>query len=106
MLSCLGLSIFGPVRFWTKINNQTDFFFLVLEPNQTENRFKPINFGSVWFGLVFFPSKPVQTKIIPVEFFLGFLFTTFFSTFVSVLASKSVACNLQSKSQKTIMRTI
>jgi hypothetical protein len=83
----LGLSIFGPVRFWTKINNQTDFiFFLVLEPNRTENRFKLINFGSV-----FFPSKPVQTEIIPVEFFLGFLLTVFFSTFVSVLASKSIA---------------
>ena len=87
-------------------NKQPNRFFFVLEPNQTENRFKPINFGSVWFGFVFSPSKPVQTEIIPVEFFLGFLFTTFFSTFVSVLASKSVACNLQSKSQKTIMRTI
>lgn len=50
----LGLSIFGPVRFWFKINNQTDFIlFLVLEPNRTENRFKPIRFGSVWFS--FFP---------------------------------------------------
>jgi len=52
--SRVGLSIFGPVRFWTKIYNQTDFIlFLVLEPNRTENRFKPINFGSVRFG--FFP---------------------------------------------------
>jgi len=49
-LYILGLSIFGPARFWTKINNQTNFIlFLVLEPNRTENRFKPINFGSVWF---------------------------------------------------------
>jgi len=44
----LGLSIFGSVRFWTKINNQT-VFFLVFEPNQTKNRFKPINFSSVRF---------------------------------------------------------
>ena len=50
----LGLSIFSLVRFWIKINNQTNFIlFLVLEPNQTENRFKPINFGSVRFD--FFP---------------------------------------------------
>ena len=50
----VGLSIFGSVRFWTKINNQTNFFFfLVFEPNRTENRFKPINFGSVRFD--FFP---------------------------------------------------
>jgi hypothetical protein len=48
--SRVGLGIFGPVRFWTKIYNQTDFIlFLVLEPNRTENRFKPINFGSVRF---------------------------------------------------------
>jgi hypothetical protein len=26
-ISMLGLSIFGSVRFWTKINNQTDFIF-------------------------------------------------------------------------------
>ena len=44
----LGLGIFGLVRFWIKINNQTDFF-LVFEPNRTENWFKPINFGLVWF---------------------------------------------------------
>ena len=43
----IGLNIFGSVRFWTKINNQTNFFFF--EPNRTENRFKPINFGSVRF---------------------------------------------------------
>jgi hypothetical protein len=97
----------GPVLDQNKQPNQFYFFFSFgTEPNRTENRFKPINFGSVRFGSVFFPSKPVQTEIIPVEFFLGFLLTTFFSTFVSVLASKSVACNLQSKSQKTIMRKI
>ena len=62
MLRCkLGLSIFGSVRFWTKINNQTDFiFFLVLEPNRTENRFKPINFGSVRFG--FFPFQTSSNR--------------------------------------------
>jgi len=49
----IGLSIFGSIRFWTKINNQTEFFYLFFEPNRTENRFKPINFGSVRFG--FFP---------------------------------------------------
>jgi hypothetical protein len=90
----------GP--FWTKINNQTDFiFFLVLEPKTGSNRLISVRFGSVCL-----PSKPIQTEIIPVEFFLGFLLTTFFSIFVSVLAFKSVACNLQSKSQKTIMRTV
>jgi hypothetical protein len=53
----LGLSIFGSVRFWTKINNQTDFIlFLFLEPNRTENWFKPINFSSVRFGF-----SPFQT---------------------------------------------
>jgi hypothetical protein len=45
----IGLSIFGSIRFWTKINNQTEFFYLFFEPNRTENRFKPINFGSVQF---------------------------------------------------------
>ena len=34
-----------------------NFYFLFFEPNQTENRFKPIN-----FDLVFFLSKPVQTQ--------------------------------------------
>ena len=62
-LEILGLSIFGSVRFWTKINNHTEFFFfLVFEPNRTENRFKQINFGSV-----FFPSKPVQTEIMMLK---------------------------------------
>jgi hypothetical protein len=61
----LGLSIFGSVRFWTKKNNQTELFFLVFESNQTENRFKPINFGSVRFG--FFSSKPVQTEIMMLK---------------------------------------
>jgi len=41
---------FGPVL---DQNKQPNRFFLVFEPNQTENRFKPINFGSVRFG--FFP---------------------------------------------------
>jgi len=49
---------FGPVL---DQNKQLNRFFLVFEPNRTENRFKPINFGSVRFG--FFPSKPVQTEL-------------------------------------------
>jgi hypothetical protein len=76
-LYILGLSIFGPVRFWTKINNQTDFIlFLVLEPNRTENRLKLINFGSV-----FSPSKPVQTEI----FILASIFQKINSNFRFVL---------------------
>jgi hypothetical protein len=56
---------FDPVLDQNKQPNRN--FFQVFEPNQTKNRFKPINFGSVWF--VFSPSKPVQTEIIPVSFF-------------------------------------
>jgi len=43
---------FGPVLDQNKQPNRFYFFF-VLEPNRTENRFKPINFGSVRFR--FFP---------------------------------------------------
>jgi len=75
---------FGPVLDQNKQPNQF-YFFLVLEPNRTENQFKPINFGSVRFGSGFFPSKPVQTEITPVEFFLGFLSTIFFNTSVLYL---------------------
>jgi hypothetical protein len=50
-----------------------------LEPNRTENRFKPINFGSVRFG--FFPSKPVQTEI----FILASIFQKINSNFRFVL---------------------
>jgi len=75
---CIGLNIFGSVRFWTKINNQTEFvFFLVFEPNRTENRFKPINFGLVRFG--FFPFQTGSNRNDSGEFFLGFLLTTFFT---------------------------
>ena len=52
------------------------------EPKTDSNRLISVRFGSV-----FFPSKPVQTEIIMVEFFLDFLLTTFFSTFIFVLAS-------------------
>jgi hypothetical protein len=38
----------------------------------------------VQFG--FSPSKLVQTKIIPDEFFLGFLLTMFFRAFIFLLA--------------------
>jgi hypothetical protein len=48
----LELSISGSVWFWTKINNQTEFFFNFL--NQTEsktssNQLISVRFGSVWF---------------------------------------------------------
>jgi hypothetical protein len=43
---------FGPVLNQNKQPN-CFFFFLVFEPIRIENRFKPINFGSVRFG--FFP---------------------------------------------------
>jgi hypothetical protein len=65
-LEILGLSIFGSVRFWTKINNHTEFFFfLVFEPNRTENRLNRLI--SVRFGSVFSPSKPVQTEIMMLK---------------------------------------
>jgi len=65
------------------------------QPNQnyiflsfwTEPKTGPNQLISVWFGLVFFPSKPVQIEIIMVEFFLGFLLTIFFNTFIFVLFS-------------------
>jgi hypothetical protein len=44
---------FGPVLNQNKQPNCFFFFFLVFEPIRIENRFKPINFGSVRFG--FFP---------------------------------------------------
>jgi len=47
-----------------------------LEPNRTENRFKPINFGSV-----FSPSKPVQTEF----FILASIFQKINSNFRFVL---------------------
>jgi len=52
---------FGPVLDQNKQSNR--FFKKFL--NRTENRFKPINFGSVRFG--FFPSKPVQTEIMMLK---------------------------------------
>ena len=64
----LGLSIFGSVRFWTKINNQTEIYFFLsswTEPNRTENRFKPINFGSGRVG--FFPFQTGWTEIMMLK---------------------------------------
>jgi hypothetical protein len=63
------VSIFGSVRFWAKINNQTEIIiFQVFEPNR-----KPVRTDHVQFG--FFPCKPIQTEIISIEFFSGFFFT-------------------------------
>ena len=53
--SVVGVCIFGSVRFWAKINNQTEIIiFQVFESNRIENRFKPTMFGSVRFDSVFF----------------------------------------------------
>jgi hypothetical protein len=30
----LGVSIFGSVQFWAKINNQTKIIFFLIEPNR------------------------------------------------------------------------
>jgi hypothetical protein len=55
LLLWLGVCISGSVRFWAKINNQIEIiFFQVLEPNRTENRFKPTMFGPVRFGFFSF----------------------------------------------------
>ena len=70
---------FGP----NKQPNQNYIFFSFW----TEPKTGPNQLISVWFGLVFFPSKPVQIEIIMVEFFLGFLLTIFFNTFIFVLFS-------------------
>jgi len=47
----IGLNIFGSVRFWTKINNQTNFFFNFL--NRTEPKTGSNQLISVRYG--FFP---------------------------------------------------
>jgi hypothetical protein len=52
---------FGPILDQNKQPNHFFFFSFWTEPNRTENRFKPINFGSV--RSVCFPSKPVQTEL-------------------------------------------
>jgi len=57
----VGLSISGSVRFWTKINNQTELFFFNFL-NRTEPKTGSNRLISVRFGSVFFPSKPVQTQ--------------------------------------------
>jgi hypothetical protein len=56
------------------------FFSFGIEPKTGSNRLISVRFGSG-----FFPSKPVQIQITLVEFFLGFLSTTFFNTFVLYL---------------------
>jgi hypothetical protein len=61
----------GPVLDQNKQPNRF-YFFLVFKPNQTKNRFKPINFGSG-----FFPSKPVQTEIFRLSFFWAFKWPDF-----------------------------
>jgi len=52
----VGLSIFGSVRFWTKKQPNRNYFFSSFwtEPNR-----KPIRTDHVWFGSVFFLSKPI-----------------------------------------------
>jgi hypothetical protein len=56
---------FGPVL---DQNKQSNRFFLVFEPNRTENWFKPINFGSVQFFSLPNQFKPklfqLQTKFV------------------------------------------
>ena len=53
--SIVGVCIFGSVRFWAKINNQTEIIiFQVFESNRIEKRFKPTMFGSFRFDSVFF----------------------------------------------------
>jgi hypothetical protein len=52
---------FGPVLDQNKQPNR--FFFFVYEPNRTKNRFKPINFGSVRFGLFPFQTGSNRTAM-------------------------------------------
>jgi hypothetical protein len=44
---CLGVSIFGLVRFLPKKITKSIYFYL---KNKNLNRLKPTSFGSVWFG--------------------------------------------------------
>jgi hypothetical protein len=63
----IGLNIFGSVRFWTKINNQTNFFFNFLnrtEPKTGSNQLISVRFFSLpnrfkpkLFQLVHSPKK-------------------------------------------------
>jgi hypothetical protein len=47
--SVVGLSIFGSVRFWIKINNQIEFFLSFwTEPKTGSNRLISVRFGSVF----------------------------------------------------------
>jgi hypothetical protein len=76
----LGVSIFGSVQFWAKINNQTKIIFF--EPNRTDNGLnRPC---SVWF--VFFFSIPNRFK--PKLFQLSF-YSRFFTDhiFLGILLS-------------------
>jgi hypothetical protein len=77
---------FGPVL---DQNKQPNWFFFLKFWNRTEPKTGSNRLISVRFGLGFFPSKPIQTEITPVEFFLGFLSTTFFNTSVLYLLSFS-----------------
>jgi len=72
----VGVSIFGSVRFWAKINNQIEIFFFKFL-NRTENWFEPTMFSSV-FSL---PNQ-FKPKLFQLSFFLGFfLLTIFFQKF-------------------------
>jgi hypothetical protein len=73
---------FGPVL---DQNKQPNRFYFFLFWNRTEPKTGSNRLILVRFGSGFFPSKPVQTEITPVEFFLGFLSTTFFNTSVLYL---------------------
>jgi len=77
--------IFGSVRFLSKKNNQTDFFF----EKKTETEPKPGQTDRFRFGSVFLGKKPVQTGLAQFSlffrFWLGFSgLARFFSGFLSV----------------------
>ena len=59
----LGLSISGSVRFWTKINNQTEIFFYNFlnrtKPKIVSNRLISVRFGSVRFFSLPNQFKPI-----------------------------------------------
>jgi len=80
----VGVRIFGLIRFWTKISNQTEIiFFQVFKPNRTENRFEPTMF-------VRFFSLPNQFK--PKIIFGFFHLSYFFKDSIFVLFLISQIC--------------
>jgi len=69
----VGVRIFGSIRFWTKISNQTEIiFFQVFEPNRTENRTEPTMF------VRFFPFQTNSNR----KLFLGFCTYHIFSRII------------------------